>query len=308
MTFDFLNIIICSNEYYISKRNEMQISGGINMRYRIIGDSCLDLTEELKKDPHFSLIPFTIMVDGQQIIDDESFDQKSFIELVKNSSDCPKTACPSPEMFKEAYGCEEENVFVVTISGSLSGSYNSAVLAKTLYEEEFGKKNIAVIDSESASGGQLNIALLIREFCERGLPFEEVERETLAYRDRMKTYFVLESLDTLRKNGRLTGLQAFFATKLNIKPVMSAEKGVIIKLDQARGIQKALQRMVESALKNAGPTEEKRLIITHCNTPERAQYVKERFCLAAKFKEVLIADTAGLATVYANDGGIIVAL
>ena len=278
------------------------------MRYKIIGDSCLDLPEETKKDPHFTLIPFTLMVGDQQVVDDETFNQKEFLELVKNCPECPKTACPSPEVFKEACHCEEENVFIVTISAPLSGCYNSAVLAKTLYEEEYGKKNIAVINSESASGGQVNLALFIQALCEQDLPFEEIEKRALAYRDEIKTYFVLESLDALRKNGRLTGLQAFFATALNIKPVMSAEKGVIIKLDQARGMQRALQRMAEIAVKQAGDTENKLLTISHCNAPERAQYVKEKMCGMAKFKDVLIVDTAGLATVYASDGGIIMAL
>lgn len=279
------------------------------MRYRIIGDSSLDLTEEQKRDPVFTQIPFTLMVGDQHFVDDETFNQQEFLKIVRESPECPRTACPSPEMFKQAYCCEEENVFVIAISGPLSGSYNSAVLAKSLYEEEYGKKNIAVIDSQSASGGLMNIALYIRELCAQDLPFEEIERKALAYRDHMRTYFVLETLDTLRKNGRLTGLSAFFATKLNIKPVMSADQGVIIKLDQARGIQKALKRMAETAIKNVnGKTEERRLVVSHCNAPERAEYVKEQMCALAKFKEVLITDTSGLATVYANDGGIIMSL
>ena len=278
------------------------------MTYKIIGDSCLDLTEELKKDLHFQMIPLTLMIEDKTIIDDETFNQKEFIRLVKESEDYPKTACPSPEMFKEAYHCDAENIFVITLSGPLSGSYNSAVLAKSLYEEEYGHKNICVINSESASSGELNIALHIRDLCEQGLSFEEIEKEANAYRDRMKTYFVLETLDTLKKNGRLTGLSAFIATALNIKPVMSAEKGEIIKVDQARGINKALQKMTEHVINTGGNTEEKRLVISHVNAPERAQYVKDILCAKAKFKEVVITDTAGVATVYANDGGIIVAL
>ena len=278
------------------------------MTYKIIGDSCLDLPETLKKDPHFQMIPLTLMLEDKTFIDDETFDQKEFIRLVKESEDYPKTACPSPEMFKEAYACEAENIFVITLSGPLSGSYNSAVLAKNLYEEEYGHKNICVINSESASSGELNIALHIRDLCEQDLPFAEIEKEANAYRDRMNTYFVLETLDTLKKNGRLTGLSAFIATALNIKPVMGAEGGQIIKLDQARGINKALQRMTEYVIKEGGNTEEKRLVISHVNAPERAQYVKEMLCSKAKFKEVVVTDTAGVATVYANDGGIIVAL
>ena len=278
------------------------------MTYKIIGDSCLDLTEELKKDPHFQMIPLTLMLEDKNIVDDETFNQKEFIRMVKESEDYPRTACPSPEMFKEAYHCDAENIFVVTLSGPLSGSYNSAVLAKSLYEEEYGQKNICVINSESASSGELNIALHIRDLCEQGLSFEEIEAEANAYRDRMNTFFVLETLDTLKKNGRLTGLSAFIATALNIKPVMGAEKGEIIKVDQARGINKALQKMTEYVVKEGGKTEEKRLVISHVNNPERAEYVKEILCAKAKFREVVITGTAGVATVYANDGGIIVAI
>ena len=278
------------------------------MRYKIIGDSCLDLTKEMRKDPCYSMIPLTLMVGERHFVDDETFDQKEFIKAVKEYPECPKSACPSPEMFKEAYCCEEENVFVITLSAALSGSYNSAVLAKSLYEEEHGKKNILVLDSKSASSGQLNIALYIRELCDQGLEFDEICERAAAYRDRMNTYFVLESLDTLKKNGRLTGLQAFFATKLNIKPVMGADNGTIIKLDQARGIQKALQRMAEIAVKEAGTTKDKRLVIAHCNAPERAQFMKEKLCSMAEFKDVVITDTCGVSTVYASDGGVILAL
>ena len=278
------------------------------MRYKIIGDSCLDLTKEMRKDPCYSMIPLTLMVGERHFVDDETFDQKEFIKVVKEYPECPKSACPSPEMFKEAYCCEEENVFVITLSAALSGSYNSAVLAKSLYEEEYGKKNILVLDSKSASSGQLNIAMYIRELCDQGLEFDEICVKAAAYRDRMNTYVVLESLDTLKKNGRLTGLQAFFATKLNIKPVMGADNGTIIKLDQARGIQKALQRMAEIAVKEAGTTKDKRLVIAHCNAPERAQFMKEKLCSMAEFKEVVITDTCGVSTVYASDGGVILAL
>ncbi len=278
------------------------------MRYKIIGDSCLDLTKEMRKDPCYSMIPLTLMVGERHFVDDETFDQKEFIKVVKEYPECPKSACPSPEMFKEAYCCEEENVFVITLSAALSGSYNSAVLAKSLYEEEYGKKNILVLDSKSASSGQLNIAMYIRELCDQGLEFDEICEKAAACRDRMNTYFVLESLDTLKKNGRLTGLQAFFATKLNIKPVMGADNGTIIKLDQARGIQKALQRMAEIAVKEAGTTKDKRLVIAHCNAPERAQFMKEKLCSMAEFKDVVITDTCGVSTVYASDGGVILAL
>ena len=280
------------------------------MSYKIIGDSCLDLTADLKKDPHFQIIPLTLQVEHTQVIDDETFDQKKFLELVRSSSECPQTACPSPEKFKEAFECDVDQIFVITLSEHLSGTYNSAVLAKKLYEEEHGQegKNIAVFSSDSASSGELNIALYIQSLCQASLPFEEIVEKTRSFIKNMKTYFVLESLDTLRKNGRLTGLQAFFATALNIKPVMGADSGVIVKLDQARGINKALTRMADIAIREAGETKDKVLIIAHCNNPDRAEVVKNEMCRQASFKDVIITETAGVATVYASDGGIIVAL
>ena len=285
------------------------------MTYKIIGDSCLDLTEELKKDPGFQMIPLTLQVGNVQVIDDETFDQSAFIEMVKACPECPKTACPSPESFKKAYEeADADAVFVITLSNHLSGSYNSAVLAKELYEEEKKEagetvtKKIAVIDSLSASSGELDQALYIRDLCEQGLDFETVAEMAEAYSHRMKTYFVLETLDTLRKNGRLSGLQAFFATALNIKPVMGAEEGVIIKLDQARGINKALQRMCDIAVKETGDTSGKRVVICHVNHQERALYVKAELEKRASFKEIVITEAAGVATVYANDGGVILAM
>lgn len=279
------------------------------MTYKIIGDSCLDLTEELKKDPHFQMIPLTLEVGDVHVRDDETFDQKAFLELVRNSEECPKTACPSPELFKEAYECEAENVFVVTLSKHLSGSYNSAMVGKELYEEQHGTdKNIVIIDSLSASSGELNVALTIRDLCEQGLSFAEVVSRAESYRDSMQTFFVLETLDFLRKNGRLKGLQAFIATALNIKPVMGADGGTIIKLDQARGINRALSRMAELAVASVEDTASRRLVIAHCNNEKRAEQVRDLLCQKASFREVVITNTAGVATVYAGDGGIVVTL
>ena len=273
------------------------------MKYRIVGDSCLDLTEEMRKDSRFQIVPLTLQVDDTMIVDDENFDQAEFLRLVRESRECPKTACPSPETFKKAYECEEEDVYVITLSSHLSGSYNSAMVAKSLYEEEHGHKNILIIDSESASSGELSLAMAICGMYEEGLGFEEISGRILKLRDRQRTYFVLDSLEYLRKNGRLTGLQAFFATALNIKPVMGADHGVIIKLDQARGINKAFARMCEIAVRERGDAAN-HVVIAHCNAPERANQVKEELERLGVGAEIVVTRTAGVSTLYAGDGGI----
>ena len=155
------------------------------MTYKIIGDSCLDLTEDMKKGSQISDDTADTAGSSAQVVDDETFDQKRFIEMVKACPECPKTACPSPETFKAAFEeAEAEAVFVITLSSHLSGSYNSAAVAKKLYEEEMAEKGmaeqakkVAVIDSLSASSGELNIALFIQNLCDSGLEFDEVVGE-----------------------------------------------------------------------------------------------------------------------------------
>lgn len=281
------------------------------MSYKIFGDSCLDLTEELKKDPRFEMIPLTLQVDDHMIMDDETFDQKAFLAMVKASPNCPKTACPSPEAFKKACECDADDIYIITLSSHLSGTYNSAVLGKELYEEEHGKgkKNILVIDSESASAGELNEALAIRDMYEKGLVFSEISERILKMRDEQQTYFVIDTLEPLRKNGRLTGLQAFFATALNIKPVMGAtDQGVITQLGQARGMQKALRLMAETIAAELEHPEEKVLGLVHCNNPERAEYVKQELMKLVKVKDIIVLESSGVSTLYASQGGIIIAV
>lgn len=146
----------------------------------------------------------------------------------------------------EYYHCDAEHVYAVTLSAELSGSYNSAMLGKELYAEEYGEKQIYVFNSRSASVGETLIALKIAECEEAGMSFEEVIETVEAYIEEQKTYFVLESLETLRKNGRLSGVKALVATALNIKPYMGATpQGTIVQLGQARGIKKALGKMID---------------------------------------------------------------
>ena len=277
------------------------------MSYRIIGDSCTDLPKELKEDPHFKLVPLTLIVDDVSIVDDETFNQQDFLRRVKACPTSPKSACPSPEDYMKHFDFEGD-VYVITLSSPLSGSYNSAELAKKLYLEEHPDKKIEVFDSHSASVGQTLIAMKIKELIDAHHSFKEVVEKVHAFRDGLKTKFVLESLDTLRKNGRLSNLQAIIASALNIKPVMGATpEGNICKVDQARGINKALMLMAKCIEEDVVKPSEKIIGISHCNNRERAELVKQEILKRIPFKDCFIVDTAGVSSLYANEGGIITA-
>ncbi|MDD6197009.1 DegV family protein [[Clostridium] aminophilum] len=277
------------------------------MSYRIVGDSCSDPTEAMKQDPHFRFVPLTLIVGDTHVTDDESFDQKAFLKLVAESPEGPKTACPSPEQYLREFECDADMVFAVTLSSKLSGSYQSAVIAKQMYEEHHGEdKKIFIVDSLSAGCGQTNICLRLQELCEEGKTFEEIVETITGYRDGMKTLFVLESLDALKKNGRLTGLASVIVTVLNIKLVMAGIGGVIHKLGQERGIDRALKKMVSIAVNEGTDFEKKCLCITNVNCRERAEKVRDMLTSQVKFRDAVIVDAAGVSTAYASDGGIIV--
>ena len=279
--------------------------------YKIIIDSCGELTEELKADGHYESVPLEMEVNGHRIVDDATFDQQDFLKKVKESPVGPKSSCPSPERYMEAFEGEAEHIYVVTLSKELSGSYNSAVLAKNLYEEEYGKekKQIYVFNSRSASIGETLIGIRVQECEEAGMEFDKIVEVVEAYIGTQHTYFVLETLETLRKNGRLSNLKAFVANALNIKPVMgSTPEGTICQLAQARGMNKALKKMVEEAISKVDDSGERILAISHCNCPMRAESVKEEIERITKFKKIIIADTAGISSMYANDGGVIIAV
>ncbi len=254
-----------------------------------------------------TLVPLTLSVGGVDIIDDETFNQLDFLKRVAECPDCPKSACPSPEAYKDAFGIDDVDAFGITLSAELSGSYNSAALGAQLAKDENPKKNVYVFNSRSASTGQGLIAMKIKECEDKGLTFDQVVEEVEAYIATQQTMFVLESLETLRKNGRLSNLKAAIVNVLNIKPIMVAnEEGQILQGPVARGMKKALIKMAEEVGNYAPDQRNRVLAISHCNNYKRALDFKTEILKRYHFKDVTIAETAGVASMYANDGGIII--
>ncbi len=280
------------------------------MNFKIVVDSCCELPEEYKNDPRFEIVSLSLSVDDYNVVDDENFNQLEFLDKMASSDSCPKSACPSPGAYLDAYDVDADHVYVITLSSQLSGSYNSAMTALEMYKEDFENENprIHVIDSESASVGELQIAMKLIELEEAGHSFEEIVPMIEEFRSSIKTYFVLESLDTFKKTGRIKGLKAAVVDTLKIKPVLEGIKGVIGQLDQGIGMRMALSKLVNHVSfeceKAAGKA--RTLMISHCNAPERAEKVKKMILEKTEFVKVIVINMRGVSTMYANDGGIIV--
>ena len=279
------------------------------MSYKIIIDSCGELLKEWKNNEHFESVALTLNVGGENIIDDETFDQADFLKKVAACPECPKSACPSPERYMRAFDCDADHIYAVTLSAELSGSYNSAVLGSNLLNEEKPGRQIHVFNSRSASVGQTLIAMKIQECEEAGYSFDKVIETVDAYIAGQHTFFVLDNLETLRKNGRLSKAKALVASARKIKPVMgSTDEGSICQLDQARGMNKALVKMAEQIVAKTQDSETKTLAISHCNCHERAVLLRNALQERMNVKDIVILDTAGVSSMYANDGGVIVAV
>lgn len=275
------------------------------MDYKIVADSSCDLNEELERNLDVKLVPFKIDVDEHSYIDDKFINVADLTEKMNKSPNPIKTSCPSPGDFKAEY--DKDSTFVVTISEQLSGTYNSAILAKEMVLEESPDKFIHVFNSRSASVGETLTAIKIKECIDQGLGNEEIVEKVEKYIDDMKTYFISEDLSNLVKNGRISKAKGLLINALNIKPIMVAtDDGNIEMIDKARGSKMAFKKLVEIIGSNEIDFSDRILAISHADALDKAIDLKEDLKKYG-FKDIIIVATKGLSTGYVNDGGVILA-
>jgi DegV family protein with EDD domain len=276
------------------------------LNYKIVADSSCDLNEELRGKTDIGLVPLKIDAGGKTFVDDEDLNVDELIKAMGSSHEPVKTSSPSPGDFLKEYE-KGDNVFVVTLSSALSSTYSNAILAKNIALET-SNKFIHVFDSLSASIGETLISLKILESIQNNLNPNEIVKKVEEYIDGMKTFFILESLDNLMKNGRVSKAMGHIASVLSIKPIMGgADDGSIKLVEKVRGSKRAFNRLVDIIGEEGGQFEEKTLGIAHVNALEKAEELREAIEERYNFKEIIIVETGGLSTAYADDGGIIVA-
>lgn len=277
----------------------------------ILADSCCDLSPELLKKTQARVAPLTITIDDTHYVDDGTVDIPPYLAAMKASKNPVRSACPSPDLYAEDIKAADDDCFIITLSSKLSGSHNAAVLGVQLAEEDMPEKKVHVFDSESASAGETYLALMIHDLIAAGKSFEQIV-ETVEEKIRsMHTLFVLDSLDNLVKNGRISKTVALLANVLSIRLLMSDDgHGAIKNISKARGIKGALTQMVETCRKHTEglAAASQRLVISYCNCPERARQVRDMIrekCPA--IGEIVMTPTSALSSMYANAGGVVIA-
>lgn len=275
------------------------------MAWKIVADSGCDLKEipNLAPDTSYERVPLTIQVGNQVFVDDLELDIDNMMATMYASSAAASSACPNPDAYAKAYQYADK-LFVLTITGTLSGSQNSAQLAKQFLLERYPDKQIHVIDTLSA-GGEIDLLVLeLNRLIGLGLSFEEIVERISAYQEKTKLLFVLAKVDNLVKNGRLSKLVGKVVELLNIRMVGEASsQGTLELLQKARG-QKSAVAATFSEMQKAGYAGGK-VVIAHSNNPKICQQldgvIKAQFPQA----DISVMKTSGLCSFYAEDGGIL---
>lgn len=274
------------------------------MNYRIIADSGCDLTPEMKKELAAETVPLSMSLGTEVYVDNEELRVDDFIKKMNEYKEQAKSSCPSPYEFIEKCG-KDGTTFIVTLSSKLSGSYASAVVARDMLAEQ--GIDSYVFDSKSASAGQLLVVRKLRELIDRGLSRGEIIRELEDFIDNMETFFVLDNLDNLIKNGRMSKVTGLIAGALNIKLLLKSDgNGEIVLHSKARGLQNAVIKLVGTIGDVCIETAGRILAVTHCSSKYIDMFVemvREKYL----FKDIIIATTGGLTGMYANEGGIVIA-
>lgn len=276
---------------------------------KIVADSSCDRINEKKLFKNVTRVPLYIMLGDKEYLDNENLNVKELVKDIDTSILVPKTQCPSPNAFFEAFEGQEDEIFVVTLSSKLSGSYNSALLAANMFLEEHPEKKIHVFDSMSASSGEVLIVAQIISLIEQGFNFNSIiEKIEYKIRNENKIYAVLENLNTLAKNGRLTKVQSVISSVAKIRLILTSNEGEIGLFGKAIGTGQAISKIVKEIIAANEKDKKDTIIISHCNARELAIDLKRKLLIKANFKKIEIFETSGLSSVYANNGGLIIAL
>ena len=269
---------------------------------KIVTDSSADVMS--LADVAFESAPLKIITADREYVDDGNLDVEGMVNDLAAYRGKSSTSCPNPEDWLRAFG-DAEHVFCVTITGTLSGSYNAAMVAKKTYEEAHPDRHVFVLNSLS-TGPEMALAIdKMRELILAGKEFDEICESINKYSEKTGLLFMLESMRNLANNGRVSPIVAKMAGLLGIRVVAKAsDKGDIEPLNKCRGEKKALETLVEH-LKNLG-LKEGRVRIAHCFNEPAAIALRELIQKNFARVQVELTRCRGLCSFYAERGGMLV--
>lgn len=270
---------------------------------KIVADSSANVQQLQKVD--FASAPLKIITADREFVDDRGLDTEEMVAFFDGYKGKSKTSCPNPGEFLEAFGDADE-IFCVTITSGLSGSYNAACVAKEMYEQENSGKRVFVIDSLSAGPELGLIAEKLQELIEADRAYEDICEEIMQYTQKTGLLFALASLQNFAANGRVPMAVAKVAGMLGIRVVGKAsQQGTLQPLDKCRGEGKALKKIVEHLVSDG--FRQGKVRIAHCQNQAVAEAFQEMIRQLSPEADIKICKCLGLCSYYAEKGGLLVA-
>lgn len=272
------------------------------MKRKIVADSSCDMWELNGVD--FAVAPITISTDNKHYVDNQELDVHLMSEELAKYKGVSHTACPSVGSWLDCYEGFDE-VFVITLTGAMSGTYNSAMTAKGIYEEENENVKVHVFDSLS-TGPEIRLLIeKLKEMIDEDLPFEEIVEKGQDYLNHTRLFFALKSLHNFAMNGRVSKAVASAIGVLNISIFATAsEEGTIQQISKCRGEKKVVKSMIEH-LENAGYHGGK-VRISHADNLKLAHNVRDKILELYPNADIIVYPMGGLCTYYAEIGGLLV--
>ena len=272
------------------------------MKRKIVADSSCDIWELNGVD--FAVAPITISTDNKHYVDNQELDVHLMSEELAKYKGVSHTACPSVGSWLDCYEGFDE-IFVITLTGAMSGTYNSAMTAKGIYEEENENVKVHVFDSLSTGPEMRLLIEKLKEMIEEDLTFEEIVEKGQDYLNHTRLFFALKSLHNFAMNGRVSKAVASAIGVLNISIFATAsEEGTIQQISKCRGEKKVVRSMIEH-LENAGYHGGK-VRISHADNLKLAHNVRDKILELYPNADIIVYPMGGLCTYYAEKGGLLV--
>lgn len=272
------------------------------MKRKIVADSSCDIWE--LNGVYFAVAPITISTDNKHYVDNQELDVHLMSEELAKYKGVSHTACPSVGSWLDCYEGFDE-IFVITLTGAMSGTYNSAMTAKGIYEEENENVKVHVFDSLSTGPEMRLLIEKLKEMIEEDLTFEEIVEKGQDYLNHTRLFFALKSLHNFAMNGRVSKTVASAIGVLNISIFATAsEKGTIQQISKCRGEKKVVKSMIEH-LEDAGYHGGK-VRISHADNLKLAHNVRDKILELYPNADIIVYPMGGLCTYYAEIGGLLV--
>ena len=269
------------------------------MNYKIVLDSSANLRPAA---PHLASVPLKIVTDNKEYTDDATLDAASMLLELESYKGRSGTSCPNVADWLQAFG-DAQYVFTIAITSNLSGSHNAALQAKLAYEEEYPDRRVCCLDSLSTGGEMVLIQEKLEQLIAQGLDFDGVEAAIREYMHHTHLSFMLERMDNLAKNGRVSPIVAKACGILNIRVVgCASDVGTLQPDHKCRGTKKALETIVKDMLEKG--YRGGKVIIDHVYNPDAAQALKEKILAQVPEADIRIGLCGGLCCFYAEQGGL----